>query len=633
MLLSIVIPTHRRPFQVERLLDSILQQNFPQENLEILLVSNFKSSSLRDKLPQWEKQFLRFKYKEVGLKGVNKARNMGIRFARGEILYFLDDDCVLAHNNHLNKVIQAHKKHSAIAGIGGAYKNITLLPGFDKFYHENTESWLSQSVRSDNHTSQLLGGNASYKRHIFDKGYYFDPRIVFGGSEISFNDSIKDYGLLFDESLWVYHCLAVGGFSFIKKSFQQGKGSFTNSSENKMSWSFDKEWAFSHGDNASYYSFLYQFFFKMGRFWGYSSSKNLFVKTIQFLFFIFKSRLYYMLRVGGISRLYGKALWLYGWLYGRLLLPLYYMLRRLLLPLYYMLRVGISRLYGKALWLYGWLYGRLLLPLYYMLRRLLLPLYYMLRVGISRLYGKALWLYGWLYGRLLLPLYYMLRRLLLPLYYMLRVGISRLYGKALWLYGWLYGRLLLPLYYMLRRLLLPLYYMLRVGISRLYGKALWLYGWLYGRLLLPLYYMLRRLLLPLYYMLRVGISRLYGKALWLYGWLYGRLLLPLYYMLRRLLLPLYYMLRVGISRLYGKALWLYGWLYGKVFLPLYYMLRVGISRLYGKMLWLYGWLYGRVLLPLFYHSPPMKLYYFSRYQYYKRISPIFLKKNNNKKAG
>ena len=396
MLLSIVIPTHKRPFQAERLLDSIFQQNFPQENLEILLVSNFKCSSLRDKLSQWEKKFLRFKYKEVGLKGVNKARNMGIRFARGEILYFLDDDCVLAHNNHLNKVIQAHKKHPAVAGVGGAYKNYTLLPGFDKFYHENTESWLSQSVQSDNHTSQLLGGNASYKRHIFDKGYYFDSRIVFGGSEISFNDSIREYGLLFDESLWVYHYLAAGGFSFIKKSFQQGKGSFTNSSENKMSWSFEKEWAFSHGDNTSYYSFLYHFFFKMGRFWGYSSSKSLFVRTIQFLFFVLKSRLYYMLRL-----------------------------------------------------------------------------------GISRLYGKALWLRG----------------------------------KALWLRG----------------------------------KALWLYG----------------------------------KVIFMIGWLYGRVLL---------------------------------WLYGKV-------------------IFMMGWLYGRALLPLFYHSPPMKLYYFSRYQYYKRISPIFWKKKNNKRAG
>ena len=36
-------------------------------------------------------------------------------------------------------------------------------------------------------------------------------------------------------------------------------------------------------------------------------------------------------------------------------------------------------------------------------------------------------------------------------------------------------------------------------------------------------------------------------------------------------------------------------------------------------------LYGRVLLSIFYHSPPMKIYYFSKYQYHNRIKP-FLKK-------
>ena len=42
-----------------------------------------------------------------------------------------------------------------------------------------------------------------------------------------------------------------------------------------------------------------------------------------------------------------------------------------------------------------------------------------------------------------------------------------------------------------------------------------------------------------------------------------------------------------------------------------------------------GWLYGRVLVELLYRSPPMKMYYFMRYQYFQRIKP-FLNRRKNK---
>ena len=138
-----------------------------------------------------------------------------------------------------------------------------------------------------------------------------------------------------------------------------------------------------------------------------------------------------------------------------------------------------------------------------------------------------------------------------------------------------------------------------------------------------------------YYMLfkplrvgQYGLLRLYGKflkllrVLW-YGSLrilwYGSL--RLYGKLLRLLRVLWY----GSLRLYGKLL--------RLLRVLWY----GSLRLYGKllrllrMLWYgLGWFYGTVLLFLFHHSPPMKLYYFSEYQYHKRIKPLLNKKRSLK---
>ena len=263
MILSLIIPTHRRVFQVEKLLKSIFEQDFPQQEMEILLISNLKDKALRAKLPEWEKTFLNFKYKEVGLKGVNKARNMGIRFARGDILYFLDDDCFLPYKKHLKNIVKAHENHTEVAGVGGSYRAEENMIGIKRYYHEKSELWLEKASQKGPQSSQLLGGNASYKSFVFEKGYNFDSTIVFGGSEESFNDSIKEYGLIRDRNLWVYHDPQLKGFAFVKKSFQQGVGAFKNQFlKLEEEESFDSKWVFLQRDIKSFYSFLYRFFSK-----------------------------------------------------------------------------------------------------------------------------------------------------------------------------------------------------------------------------------------------------------------------------------------------------------------------------------------------------------------------------------
>ena len=637
MTLSIIIPTHNRPFQVQQLLNSIAEQNFPKRNLQVLLVSNLRDKKLREKASYWEDVFFDFKYLEVGRKGVNKARNMGIRFARGDILYFLDDDCLLDNKDHLSLLVSEHEK-SAV-GIGGGYKSLGDSHGLEKFYQENTEQWIKGSS-SEKQTEQLIGGNASYKRKVFDKGFYFDPSIVFGGSEEGFNRSLRAQGwtLLFVDKLSVFHNIKLSWSSFIKKSFKQGLGS-AKAYTKEEGYSLKGKWAFLYQDSHSSYSLVYNLFFKLGFFWGVSAQgrKGKFFQLIRFIFLFFKSRWYFfrdyfakwfygrvLLRflgntwyvAGWLLRFLGAVWYVVGWLYGKVLWPMYTTV--LLKPLG-MLWYSLGWLYGKILWpVYttvllkplgmlwyslGWLYGKILWPVYTTV--LLKPL------------GKLWYSLGWLYGKILWPVYTTV--LLKPL------------GKLWYSLGWLYGKILWPVYTTV--LLKPL------------GKLWYSLGWLYGRILWPVYTTV--LLKPLG-MLWYSLGWLYGKILWpVYttvllkplgmlwyslGWLYGKVLWPVYTTV--LLKPLG-MLWYSLGWLYGKILWpVYttvllkplgmlwyslGWLYGRVFL-----------KVFGKLWYGLGWLYGHVLLFLFHHSPPMKLYYFSEYQYHKRIKPLLDKKRTSK---
>ena len=412
MTLSIIIPTYNRPIQVQQLLRSIAWQNFPSKDLQVLLISNFRDNILRKTSSYWQNLFFDFKYLETGRKGVNKARNMGIRFARGDILYFLDDDCFLENKDHLSLLVSAHEKPAI--GIGGGYNTLEDSHGLEKFYQDNTEEWIRKAVLekqteglskrgfSGKPVKQLVGGNSSYKREVFDKGFYFDPSIVFGGSEEGFNQSLRDqaWNLLFMSELNVLHKLRISWLSFIKKSFKQGLGSVKSYSKLK-SHKLEDEWAFLYKDSYSVYSLVYSLFFKLGFFWGLSGLERqggLF-KFLKFISLFLKSRWYFF------KELFRKIM---GFLYGKLLL-------RPLGKLWYVLGWLYGSVFLKGLgvvwYVLGWLYGKVLWPVY--AKFLLRPL------------GKLWYVLGWLYGSVFLK------------------GL----GVVWYVLGWLYGKVFLFLFY------------------------------------------------------------------------------------------------------------------------------------------------------------------------------------------
>lgn len=87
--ISIIIPTWRESEVLNRCLSSLLVRDYPQDKFEIILVSK-ENLAVKDK-----------KIKTIKIsKNINhaEARNIGVSKARGEIIAFCDDDCVLPKN-------------------------------------------------------------------------------------------------------------------------------------------------------------------------------------------------------------------------------------------------------------------------------------------------------------------------------------------------------------------------------------------------------------------------------------------------------------------------------------------------------------------------------------------------------
>ncbi len=117
---SLIIPTRNRPEQLRSCLEACARLEYPRHLLEFLLVDDGSSppvSQLLEALPGG----VRARVLRQNLSGPAAARNRGIEEAAGELLVFLDDDC-LPVPDWLLRFADAYRKRPS-AAFGGRTVN------------------------------------------------------------------------------------------------------------------------------------------------------------------------------------------------------------------------------------------------------------------------------------------------------------------------------------------------------------------------------------------------------------------------------------------------------------------------------------------------------------------------------
>ena len=127
-LVSVVIPTYKRPEMLISALNSVLKQTY--QNKEIIVVDdNNPNSPHRIKTEQVIKKYLHYDFikyiKHDANKGAPAARNTGFRNAKGIYISFLDDDDILYPEKIEKQVNQF--QNSNFTNLGLVYcKNVYL---------------------------------------------------------------------------------------------------------------------------------------------------------------------------------------------------------------------------------------------------------------------------------------------------------------------------------------------------------------------------------------------------------------------------------------------------------------------------------------------------------------------------
>jgi len=116
---SIIIPTYNRSHLLPLTLDSFLAQDYPQDRYEIIVADNNSTDATRQLAARYAGDpALPVKYLFEARQGVHYARNSAAKLARGDILYFTDDD-MIADPALLTEIVKVFDLDPEIASATG----------------------------------------------------------------------------------------------------------------------------------------------------------------------------------------------------------------------------------------------------------------------------------------------------------------------------------------------------------------------------------------------------------------------------------------------------------------------------------------------------------------------------------
>lgn len=148
-LVSVVVPTFRRPEVLPETLASLLRQDVPTEQVEVLVVDDGSGDATTEGVARVRAEDPRLQYLSQPNSGVARARNEGARRARGELLSFNDDDIVVEPDmvrQHL--AVRAEYPNALVNGHWEFAPALAASLAETPFgrYRMQTESWVKTAV-------------------------------------------------------------------------------------------------------------------------------------------------------------------------------------------------------------------------------------------------------------------------------------------------------------------------------------------------------------------------------------------------------------------------------------------------------------------------------------------------------
>lgn len=195
VVLSVVIPTYNRGYQLDRCLNSLFKQNYPLSRYEVIIVDDHSKDSTPKVLEKYLKKYPTLQViRNYENKGADYARTVGVERAKARVVVFTDSDCILPPD-WLSKIAKKFENEKVLC-VQGTQE---CKGKWGKFMYE-----LEEAIAFYKKRGTLDTKNLAIKKELFLQ-YKFDPEMPVAGDYELGQRLSKEIDISYDPNIIVFH--------------------------------------------------------------------------------------------------------------------------------------------------------------------------------------------------------------------------------------------------------------------------------------------------------------------------------------------------------------------------------------------------------------------------------------------
>jgi cellulose synthase/poly-beta-1,6-N-acetylglucosamine synthase-like glycosyltransferase len=165
----VIVPVRDGASTIADCLDSILAADYPPDRREILVIDNASSDGTAALIRTRPVRYLR-----EAKRGVSNARNRGISESNGEILAFVDADC-LVEPQWLAELVHPFEDPE-VGSVAGDLQHVPPTTSAERQAVRLLGNW--QRFAFTSNPAYPITANAAYRREVLDRIGGFDPHMT-----------------------------------------------------------------------------------------------------------------------------------------------------------------------------------------------------------------------------------------------------------------------------------------------------------------------------------------------------------------------------------------------------------------------------------------------------------------------
>ena len=194
MKLSIIVPVYNVADYLAKCLDSLLAQDLPQDEYEIIVVNDGSTDNSGNIAQQYADKYANITLVNQANQGLSGARNTGIKHAKGEYIQFVDSDDYLEENVLGGLMTQVEKDN--LDALRFKYQNVRI--NNESKEYEVFKPYKSDSFLFDNYSSSVTDG-ISFLNERFGTACY---AVMFIIRKMILDNCIFKQGIYFEDTEW-----------------------------------------------------------------------------------------------------------------------------------------------------------------------------------------------------------------------------------------------------------------------------------------------------------------------------------------------------------------------------------------------------------------------------------------------